>query len=157
MVNFGYPTDYPRVRFNIQIHAHFISDRIRVLPAGQKTYPYPFRRVGYPTDIQIHGPRIKLSSLELLDRATRQLASCTEPSWLALFTSQKTGLARARSERRAGPSQAELLRARASSSSSIFFFQPYFRACLCEHNCTSEVLRPVSGNTCGATGRAKPV
>ena len=30
MVNFGYPTDYPRVRFNIQIHAHFISDRIRV-------------------------------------------------------------------------------------------------------------------------------
>jgi hypothetical protein len=30
MVNFGYPTDYPRVRFNIQIHAYFISDRIRV-------------------------------------------------------------------------------------------------------------------------------
>jgi hypothetical protein len=30
MVNFGYPTDYPRVRFNIQIHAHFISDRIRI-------------------------------------------------------------------------------------------------------------------------------
>jgi hypothetical protein len=30
MVNFGYPTDNPRVRFNIQIHAHFTSDRIRV-------------------------------------------------------------------------------------------------------------------------------
>jgi hypothetical protein len=30
MVKFGYPTDYPRVRFNIQIHTHFISDRIRV-------------------------------------------------------------------------------------------------------------------------------
>jgi hypothetical protein len=30
MVNFGYPTDYPWVRFNIQIHAHFISDQIRV-------------------------------------------------------------------------------------------------------------------------------
>jgi hypothetical protein len=28
IVNFGYPTDYPRVRFKIQIHAHFISDRI---------------------------------------------------------------------------------------------------------------------------------
>jgi hypothetical protein len=31
MVNFGYPTDYPRVRFNIKIHAHFISDRISSL------------------------------------------------------------------------------------------------------------------------------
>jgi hypothetical protein len=30
MVNFGYPTDYPLVRFNIQIHVCFISDRIRV-------------------------------------------------------------------------------------------------------------------------------
>jgi hypothetical protein len=30
MVNFGYPTDYLRVIFNIQIHTHFILDRIRV-------------------------------------------------------------------------------------------------------------------------------
>jgi hypothetical protein len=30
MVNFGYPTDYPRVRFNIQIYAQFILDRIWV-------------------------------------------------------------------------------------------------------------------------------
>jgi hypothetical protein len=30
MVNFGYPTDNPRVRINIQIHTHFTSDRIRV-------------------------------------------------------------------------------------------------------------------------------
>jgi hypothetical protein len=30
MVNFGYPTDNPRLRFNIQIYVHFISDRIRV-------------------------------------------------------------------------------------------------------------------------------
>jgi hypothetical protein len=30
MVTFGYPTDYPRVRFNIQIYAHFISGQIRV-------------------------------------------------------------------------------------------------------------------------------
>jgi hypothetical protein len=30
MVNFGYPADYPRVRFYIQIHAHFISGQIRV-------------------------------------------------------------------------------------------------------------------------------
>jgi hypothetical protein len=61
MVNFGYPTDYPRVRFNIQIHALFISDRIQVLPASQKTYPYPYPsgRIsdGYPN------PRIKLPSL----------------------------------------------------------------------------------------------
>jgi hypothetical protein len=55
MVNFGYPTDYPRVRFNIQIHAHFISDRIRVIPVGQKHIHILIHRVGYPTDIQIHG------------------------------------------------------------------------------------------------------
>jgi hypothetical protein len=67
MVNFGYPTDYPRVRSNIQIHAHFISDRIRVLPAGQKTYPYPSGRIsdGYPN------PRIKLPSLLGLGAASR--------------------------------------------------------------------------------------
>jgi hypothetical protein len=59
----------------------------------------------------------------LLGRATSQLASCTEPSRAgSLFSrARKTGSARARSERRAGPSRAELLRARASSSSSSFF------------------------------------
>jgi hypothetical protein len=30
MIIFGYPMDNPRVRFNIQIHAHFSSDRIQV-------------------------------------------------------------------------------------------------------------------------------
>jgi hypothetical protein len=30
MVNFGYPTDYLRVRFNIKIHVCFISDLVRV-------------------------------------------------------------------------------------------------------------------------------
>jgi serine/threonine protein phosphatase PrpC len=59
----------------------------------------------------------------LLDRATSQLASCTEPSRAGSLFSRatKTGSARARSERRAGPSRVELLRARASSSSSSFF------------------------------------
>jgi hypothetical protein len=62
----------------------------------------------------------------LLDRATSQLASCTEPSRAGSLFSRatKTGSARARSERRAGPSRAELLRARASSSSSSFFSSP---------------------------------
>jgi hypothetical protein len=61
MVNFGYPTDYPRVKFNIQIHVHFILDRIRVQPMGQKTYPYPD-----PSDRisdRYPNPRIKLPSL----------------------------------------------------------------------------------------------
>jgi hypothetical protein len=59
----------------------------------------------------------------LLGRATSQLASCTEPSRAgSLFSrARKTGSARARSERRAGLSRVELLRARASSSSSSFF------------------------------------
>jgi hypothetical protein len=59
----------------------------------------------------------------LLGRATSQLASCTEPSRAGSLFSRatKTGSARARSERRAGPSRAELLRARTSSSSSSFF------------------------------------
>jgi hypothetical protein len=62
----------------------------------------------------------------LLDRATSQLASCTEPSRAGSLFSRatKTGSARARSERRADPSRAELLRARASSSSSSFFSSP---------------------------------
>ena len=62
----------------------------------------------------------------LLGRATSQLASCTEPSRAGSLFSRatKTGSARARSERRADPSQAELLRARASSSSSSFFSSP---------------------------------
>jgi hypothetical protein len=62
----------------------------------------------------------------LLGRATSQLASCTEPSRAGSLLSRatKTGSARARSERRAGPSRAELLRARASSSSSSFFSSP---------------------------------
>jgi hypothetical protein len=64
----------------------------------------------------------------LLGRATSQLASCTEPSRAGSLFSRatKTGSARARSERRAGPSRAELLRARASSSSSSFFSNPTF-------------------------------
>jgi hypothetical protein len=68
----------------------------------------------------------------LLGRATSQLASCTEPSRAgSLFSrAKKIGSARARSERRADPSRAELLRARASSSSSSFFFQPYVRSML---------------------------
>jgi hypothetical protein len=59
----------------------------------------------------------------LLGRATSQLASCTEPSRAGSLFSRatKTGTARARSERRAGPRRAELLRARASLSSSSFF------------------------------------
>ena len=62
----------------------------------------------------------------LLGRATSQLASCTEPSRAgSLFSrARKTGSTRARSERRAGLSRAELLRARASSSSSSFFSSP---------------------------------
>jgi hypothetical protein len=62
----------------------------------------------------------------LFGRATSQLASCTEPSRAgSLFSrARKTGSARARLERRAGPSRAELLRARASSSSSSFFSSP---------------------------------
>jgi hypothetical protein len=44
----------------------------------------------------------------LLDRATSQLASCTEPNRAGSLFSRatKTGSARARSERRAGPSRA---------------------------------------------------
>jgi hypothetical protein len=59
----------------------------------------------------------------LLGRATSQLASCNESSRVgSLFSrARKTGSVRARSERRAGPSRAKLLRARASSSSSSFF------------------------------------
>jgi hypothetical protein len=66
----------------------------------------------------------------LLGRATSQLASCTEPSRAGSLFSRatKTGSARARSERRAGPSRAELLRARASSSSSSFFSSPNWQA-----------------------------
>jgi hypothetical protein len=62
----------------------------------------------------------------LLDRATSQLASCSEPSRVSSLFSRatKTDLARARSECRAGPNRAELLRARASSSSLIFFSSP---------------------------------
>jgi hypothetical protein len=55
MVNFGYLTDYPRVMFNIQIHAHFISDRILSNPWVKKHIHILIRWVGYPTDIQIHG------------------------------------------------------------------------------------------------------
>jgi hypothetical protein len=50
----------------------------------------------------------------LVSRATSQLASCSEPSRAdSLFLrATKIGLTRARSERRASPSRAELLRAR---------------------------------------------
>jgi hypothetical protein len=55
----------------------------------------------------------------LLGRATSRAGS--------LFSrAKKTGSARTRSERRAGPSRAELLRAQASSSSSSFFSSPSF-------------------------------
>jgi hypothetical protein len=70
----------------------------------------------------------------LLGRATSQLASCTEPSRAgSLFSrARKTGSARACSEHRAGPSRAELLRARANSSSSSFFSNPTpDQGCLC--------------------------
>jgi hypothetical protein len=62
----------------------------------------------------------------LLSRATSQLASCSEPSRAGSLFSRaiKTGSAQARSERRAGPSRADLLRARASLSSSSFFSSP---------------------------------
>jgi hypothetical protein len=61
----------------------------------------------------------------LLGRATSQLASCTEPSRAdSLFSrATKTGSARARSMRRAGPSRAELLRARARRA-RVFFSRP---------------------------------
>jgi hypothetical protein len=61
MVNFGYPMDYPQVRFNIQIHALFISDRIRVYPTGQKIYPY--LNLSGQISARYPNPRIKLSSL----------------------------------------------------------------------------------------------
>jgi hypothetical protein len=69
---------------------------------------------------------IKILCNKLLLGRASQLVSCTEPSRAGSLFSRATkiGSARARSERRAGSSGAELLRARASSSSSSFF-QPY--------------------------------
>jgi hypothetical protein len=62
----------------------------------------------------------------MLGRATSQLTSCTKPSRAGSLFSRdtKTCSARARSEHRAGPSRAELLRALANSSSSSFFSSP---------------------------------
>jgi hypothetical protein len=87
----------------------------------------------------------------LLGRATSQLASCTEPSWLALFTSHKNRLG---SDSFSASSRAELLRARATSSSSSFFSSPTPDSVRCARLASGELA--TLGNSSAVYGYNSP-